>query len=74
MRKQLYPISMRIYHKGVHETRPLFSSTSLRIYNKSKHEQVKEIIFNKSMMDLNTFLFDPGNPKIGHTLCVRMYK
>ena len=62
--------SLRIYHIGVHklyyETCALFSSTKSRIYDKEKHKQVKVIIFYKSAMDSNTFLFDPIVPKIGH--------
>ena len=71
------PIFLReiliIYHIRVHETRTLFSSTSSGIYNKDKRKQVKAIIFNKFMMDLNTFLFEAVKPKMGHKLCVRMY-
>ena len=63
--------SLRTPLIGLHETRTLLSSTSLRIFDKEKHEQVKEILFNKSAMDLNTFLFDSVNPKIGHKLRVR---
>ena len=37
--------SLRIYHIRVRETYALFSSTSLRIYDKKKREQVKAIIF-----------------------------
>ena len=37
--------SLIIYHIRVRETYSLFSSTSLRIYNKEKQKQVNEIIF-----------------------------
>ena len=63
---------MRISHIGEHkvyyDTRDLFSITKSWIYNKAKHEQVKVIIFYKSAMDLNTFLFDPTKLKIVHSL------
>ena len=62
---------LRISHIGVHkvyhETRVLFSSTKLRIYDKEKRDQVKEIIFYKYEMHSNTFLFDPTMPKVDHS-------
>ena len=64
---------MRISHIGVRETRALFSSTSLRIYNKEKCEKVKEIIFNKFAMDSDTFLFNITKTKIGPKFRVRTY-
>ena len=62
-----------ISHIGLHETRAIFSSTSSRIYDKEKREQVKEIIFNKFAIDSNIFLFGTVNPKIGHELRVRIH-
>ena len=53
-------------HKVYYDTHALFSSTKLRIYDKYKRKQVKVIIWYKSMMDSNTFLFDPTEPEIGH--------
>ena len=63
-----------ISHIGVHETCDLFSSTSLRIFDKEKHEQVKAILFIKFTMDLNIFLLNPVKTKLFHKLRVRMYK
>ena len=42
-----------------YETRALFSSTKSWIYDKEKFEQVKVILFYKSVMESNSFLFDP---------------
>ena len=50
-----------------YETSALFSSTKSRIYDKVKHEQVKVILFYKSAMEFNIFLFETINPKIGHS-------
>ena len=62
--------SMRISYIGVnklyYETRALFSSTSSRIYDKQKCEQVKVFLFYKSAMGLKTLLFKPTETKIGH--------
>ena len=63
-------LPLRISHIKVHETHNLLSSTSSRIYKKDKHVQVKAIIFIEFTMDLNSFLFDPIKPKIGHKLHV----
>ena len=52
-----------ISHIRLRGTRALFSITILRIYNIEKCEQVKDIIFNKFAMDLNTFLFEPSSRK-----------
>ena len=49
-----------------YDTRDLFSSTKLWIYDKYKRKRVKVIILYKSMMDSNTFLFDPAEPEKGH--------
>ena len=65
---------MIIYHIRVHETRDLFSSTCSKIYDKEKRNQVKALLFNKFAMESNKFLFKPVNPKIGHKMCIRMYK
>ena len=63
--------SLRISHIGVHnvyyETCALFSSTKSRIYDKEKSEQVKLVLLYKSVMDSNTFLFEPTVPKTGHS-------
>ena len=63
--------SLRISHIRLHrvyyDTCALFSSTKLRIYDKVKCDQVKVIIFNKSAMESNIFLFDTIKPKIGHS-------
>ena len=48
-----------------------FSLTRSQIYNKEKREQVNAFLFNKSVMDSNTLLFDPINQKICHKLCLR---
>ena len=62
---------MRIFHIGVHkvydETCDLFSSTLSRIYDKDKCEEVKVMILYKSVMESNTFLFDPGRTGISHS-------
>ena len=64
MRQQ---VGLRISHIGVHDTSDLFSITKSWIYNKEKREQVKVIIIYESVMDSNTFLFEPNVPKIGHS-------
>ena len=64
--------SDNILHR-VRETCVLFASTSSWIYDKENREQVKKILFNNSVMDLNTFLFDPAKPKIDHKLGVSTY-
>ena len=56
-----------VLHKVYYETRALFSGTNLRIYDKWKREQVKVILFYKSLMESNTLLFDPTDHKIGHS-------
>ena len=70
--------SLKIYHIGVHtlyyENCALLLSTIYKIQNKEKHEQMKAILFNLFLMELNTLLFNTINPKIGHTLCVSMCK
>ena len=46
----------------------LFSITKLQIYNKEKWRRMNFIIIAyKSVMDSNTFLFDPAGPKIVHS-------
>ena len=63
--------SQIISHIGVHtsyyDTRDLFSSTSSQIYNKEKRKRVKVYLFYKSVMDSNTFLFNPTVSKIDHS-------
>ena len=63
---------LRISHTGVnivyYDNRALFSSTSSQIYDKDKRKRVEVILFNKSIMDSNTLLFEPIKPKIGHKL------
>ena len=65
---------LRISHIGVHETYSLLSNTSSQIAYKEKHEQVKEILFNRSVMNLNTLLFKPVKTKIVHNMFIRTYK
>ena len=67
-------VPLIISHTGVHETCATLPSTSSRIYDKEKHEQVKSTIFNKFVVGLNTFLFGPTRLKIGHKFCVHTYK
>ena len=50
-----------------YETRAVFSSTTLRINNKDKREQMKVVLYYKSEMGSNTFLFDTTVPEIGNT-------
>ena len=49
-------VIMIIYHIGVHETRPLFSSTRYKIYDKDKCKQVKAIIFKYTCNGLKYIL------------------
>ena len=64
-------VILRISHIGVHkaycDTFALFSSTKFLIYDKEKGEQVKVIILYKYTMDLDIFLFEPTDPKIGYS-------
>ena len=55
-------------HKVYYETHALLSSTKLRIYDKYKRDRVKVILFYKSEMESNKFLFNTTVPKIGHKL------
>ena len=68
--KEVYS-NMRIFHIRVHtfyyDTRALSSSNKLRIYDIDKHEQVKIILFYKSVTESNIFLFNPAVPKINHS-------
>ena len=58
---------LRISHTGVnivyYDNRALFSSTSSQLYDKEKREQVNLILFYKSNMDSNAFLFETTIPK-----------
>ena len=53
-------------HKVYCDTHALLSSTKSQIYDKEKGYQSKAIILYKSAIKLDTFLFDPTNPKMGH--------
>ena len=63
--------SLIISHIGVHtfyyETRALFSTTISQIYDKYIHEQVKLVLFYKSVLVSNTFLFGSTMSKIGRS-------
>ena len=48
-------------------TRGLFSITKLQVYDKEKRDQVKVVLLYQSVIESNTFLFDPTVPKIGHS-------
>ena len=60
-----------ISHIGLHtvyyDTRDLFSSTKLWIYDKDKRKRFGVIISYKSAMDSNTFIFESSGPKILHS-------
>ena len=49
-----------------YDTHALLSSVKLQICDREKCEQVEEILFYKSTMELNKILFSPTDPKIGH--------
>ena len=48
-------------------TRGLFSITKLQVYDKEKRDQVKVVLLYQSVIESNTFLFDPAVPKLGHS-------
>ena len=54
-----------------YETCALLSINKLIIYDKDKRDQVKVIIFYKSVMNSNAFWFNPANPKIGHSQVIQ---
>ena len=54
-------------HTVYYKPRALLPINKLKIYDKDKRKQVKVIILYKSAIELNTFLFEPAEPKTGHS-------
>ena len=62
---------LRISHIRVHKAFALLLSTIPQIYNKEELKPVEVILIYKFVVDTNKFVFDPVNPKIGHSWFVR---